>query len=416
MQRNSYLSRFWVVVLALVVAGCGGSSSTPSTPPPTGLKKRVLLANQSTNTVNLLDAQKDTFTTKTFAVTAGTKLLTASGTTIALDSSTSDITIIDNATEVVTFAAPIGDLPFDIALSPDGKTAWAAQRNFGFVQSVDTTTGVAHAVIRIGNARRLAMSPNGTKLLVFVDPQTQVPPNTSTFFVVDTATNAVQTVNNAAHLDQPFTAVFGTSDTQAFILNCGGECGGTASSVVSVDFSTSPATFASAPILVPGGATVGLLNGTNLYVAGTASPATGPGPACPLSRCGALTIINTSALTAGTAVPITDGDHEKMAFANNRLYVGANGCTVDPGTAANTVRGCLSIFNTATPGTKFPQESSFRQNFDVTGLQPITGRSVIYVIQGGELDIFDTNTDALATGITQLDVVGKAMDVVLIDP
>jgi DNA-binding beta-propeller fold protein YncE len=415
MQRNSYLSRFWVVVLALVVAGCGGSSSTPSTPPPTGLKKRVLLANQATNTVNLLDAQKDTFTTKTFAVTAGTKLLTASGTTIALDSATSDITIIDNATEVVTFVAPIGDLPFDIALSPDGKIAWTAQRNFGFVQSVDTTTGVAHAVIRIGNARRLAMSPNGTKLLVFVDPQTQVPPNTSTFFVVDTATNAVQTITDAGHLDQPFTAVFGTSDTQAFILNCGVECGGTAASVVSVDFSTATASFAPAlPIAVPGGATVGLLNGTNLYVAGSALPTTGL--PCPLSRCGALTIINTSALTAGTAIPITDGDHEKMAFANNRLYVGANGCTVDPGAAANTVRGCLSIFNTATPGTKFPQESSFRQNFDVTGLQPISGRSVIYVVQAGELDIFDTNTDALASGVTQLDIVGKAMDVVLIDP
>jgi hypothetical protein len=105
-----------------------------------------------------------------------------------------------------------------------------------------------------------------------------------------------------------------------------------------------------------------------------------------------------------------------MAFANNRLYVGALGCTVDPGIAANTVRGCLSIFNTATPGTKFPEELAFRQNFDVTGLQPISGRSIIYVIQGAELDILDTNTDAPASGVTQIDVVGKAFDVVQIDP
>jgi hypothetical protein len=41
---------------------------------------------------------------------------------------------------------------------------------------------------------------------------------------------------------------------------------------------------------------------------------------------------------------------------------------------------------------------------------------VIYVVQAGELDIFDLNTDAPATGITQLDVVGRAIDVVLIDP
>jgi DNA-binding beta-propeller fold protein YncE len=421
MRRNSYLSQFFVASLALAMAGCGGSSSSSNTPKPTGLKKRVLLSNSTSNAVNVLDAQKDTFSTKSLGVASPTKMLTAGGTTIVMDSAGSNVTIIDNATEAVTFAAPIGDQPFDIAITPDGKNAWAAMRNFGFVQSVDTTTGVAKPVIRIGNARRLAMSPKGTKLLVFPDPQAQVPPNTSTFFVVDTATAAVQTITDAAHLDQPFTAVFNGSETQAFILNCAGECGTTHgagipndASVVFVDF-TNPAPAFSALTSVPGGATVGLLNGASLYVAGT--PAALPaGVICPLSRCGALTVINATTFAAGSAIPITDGTHEKMAFANNRIYVGASGCTVDSGTAANTVRGCLSIFNTATPGTKFPNESAFRQNFDVTGLQPISGRSIIYIVQGAELDIFDTNADILAPGVTQLDVVGKAFDAVLIDP
>ena len=417
MRRNSYRSRFWVAVLALAVAGCG-SNTTSNQPKLTGLTKRVLLSNVQSGTVNLLDAQKDTFTTKNFTVQSATKMVSAKGITIALNSTLSEITIIDDATEAVTFNAAIGDLPFDIAISPDGKNAWTAQRGFGFVQSVDTSNGVARPVIRIPNASRLAMSPNGTKLLAFSDPQAQAPPNTHTFFVIDTATGNVQTITDAVHLDQPFTAVFGTSDTQAFILNCGQECGGTASSVVSVDFSTPSATFAPAlaPIPVPGGATVGLLNGGNLYVAGTATPTTGPSAACPLSRCGAVTVINTTALTAGSPIPITDGLHGKMAFANNRVYIGAAACSVDPGSAANTTRGCLSIFNATSSAVKFPEESSFRQNFDVTGLQPITGRNVIYVVQAGELDIFDLNTDAPATGITQLDIVGKAIDAVLIDP
>lgn len=396
------------------MAGCG-SSSTSNTPKPTGLKKRVLLSNTAAGTVTVMDAQKDVLSAKVLAVSSPTKMLTAGGTTIAMDSAGSLITVIDNPTEAVTFPAPIGDQPFDIAISPDGKNAWAAMRNFGFVQSVDTTTGVARPVLRISNARRLVMSPNGTKLLVFPDPQGQVPPNTSTFFVVDTATAAVQAVTDAAHLDQPFTAVFNGSDTKAFILNCGAECGGTAASVVFADFTNTPATF-SATIPVAG-ATVGLINGTNLYVAGTPNPApTGPGVGCPISRCGVLTVINATALTAGTAIPITDGDHEKMSFANNRVYVGALGCTVEPGAAANTVRGCLSIFNTSSSAAIFPTESSFRQNFDVTGFQPISGRSAIYIVQGSELDIFDTNTDTLAPGVTQLDVVGKAFDVVQIDP
>jgi hypothetical protein len=41
---------------------------------------------------------------------------------------------------------------------------------------------------------------------------------------------------------------------------------------------------------------------------------------------------------------------------------------------------------------------------------------VIYVVQGGELDIFDSNTDALEAGITQIDIVGNAVAAVLIDP
>ncbi|HEY2114195.1 MAG TPA: hypothetical protein VGJ51_03855 [Candidatus Angelobacter sp.] len=414
MRRNSYLSQIWVVALALAFAGCGSSTSS-NQPKPTGLKKRVLLSNQAVSTVNLLDAQKDTFTAKNLGASSPTKLVTAGGITAAMDSAGSVITIIDNATETVTFGAPIGDQPFDIAISPDGKKAWAAMRDFGFVQAVDTSSGVAFQVIRISNARRLVMSPKGSKLLVFPDPQSDVPPNTHTFFVVDTTTGSFQTITDAVHLDQPFTAVFGSSDTQAFVLNCGAECGGTAASVVSVDFTTATPAFAPAAPIAVAGATVGLMNGTNLYVAGT-SPTLPVGLTCPISRCGELTVINTGALTAGNPVAITDGTHEKMAFANNRVYVGASGCTVDPGTAANTVRGCLSIFNTGSSGVTFPQESSFRQNFDVTGLQPISGRSVIYVIQGGEIDFFDTNTDAVATGITPIDVVGKAFDAVLIDP
>jgi DNA-binding beta-propeller fold protein YncE len=414
MRRNSYLSHLLVASLAVAIAGCGSSTSS-NAPKPTGLKKRVLISNTNAGTVTVIDAQKDQVSTKILAANSPTKLLTAAGTTIAMSSAISLITVIDNATETVTFPSPIGDQPFDIAISPDGKNAWAAMRNFGFVQSVDTTTGVARPVLRLGNARRLVMSPKGTKLLVFPDPQAQVPPNTNTFFVVDTATSAVQVVTDALHLDQPVTAVFNGNETQAFILNCGPECGGTTASVVFADFTNPTATF-SAPILVPG-ATVGLINGSNLYVAGTPTLApTGPGPGCPISRCGELTVINATALTAGTPIPITDGDHEKMSFTNNRLYVGASRCTVEPGTAANTTRGCLSIFNTGTSTTAFPQESSFRQNFDVTGFQPISGRNVIYIVQGAELDIFDTNTDALLAGITQIDVVGQAFDVVQIDP
>src|SRR5438270_526032 len=418
MRPNGYFSAGWAVLLAAVLAGCGSSSSSTQ-PKPTGLKKRVLLSNLQSNTVNLLDAQKDVFTTKNMGVATPAKMVTAGGQTVVLDNTQADLTIIDNTKESVTASALLDDLPSDIAITTDGKTAFAAERNLGAVQFAATVDGtVSPSIIHIPAARRLVMSPNGSKLLVFSDPQAQAPPNTNTFFIIDTASKGLAAVTSP-NLDQPITAVFGSSDNQAFILNCGAECGGTAAGVVSVDFSgvfSTPAVPATVgtPVSVPA-ATVGLLNGSSLFVAGT--PAALPlGLTCPLSRCGTLTTVNTSSLTASAPVAITDGQHGKMAMANSRLYIGASGCTVDPGTAANTIRGCLSIFNTSTPGVKFPVQSSFRQNFDVTGLQPISNRSVIYVIQGGELDIFDTTTDAPATGITQLDVVGRAIDVVQIDP
>ena len=419
MQRNSYFSRLWVAVLAFAVAGCGSGNNNSGTAPLTGLSKRVLVSNIENGTLSFVDAKKDQLNAKTLSSPSASKMLTAGGTTISMDTAGSELTIVDNATEAVTFNAPIGDQPFDIAISPDGKTAWAAMRNFGFVQSVDTTTGIARPVIRIGNARRLVMSPTGTKLLVFPDPQAEVAPNTHTFFVVDTATSAVQTITDPVHLDEPFTAVFGTSETQAFILNCGAECGGTTASVVSVDFTGGAQNFGTN--LTVAGATVGVLNGTTLYVAGTppAPPSSIPLAVCPLSRCGQLTVVNVSngaAPSAGAPIPITDGLHENMAFTTTgRVYIGAGGCSVEPGTAPTTTRGCLTIFNTTTSTTLFPAESSFRQNFNVTGLLPITGRNVIYVVQGGALDIFDTSTDALETGITPIDIVGDAQDAVLLD-
>lgn len=416
MRPNGYLSVVWMMALAAVI-GCGSSSSS-NTAPLTGLSKRVLVTNQEGSVVHFVDAKRDQLNAKVLSAPGATKIVTANGKTVVLDSTANALTIIDNPTEAVTFTLNLDDLPVDVAITTDGKTAFAAESDLGEIRFGTTADGILSTqIIHFPNARRLVMSPNGSKLLVFSDPQTQAGINS--FLIIDTASKGTMEVTSSS-FDQPITAVFGTSDTQAFILNCGAECGGTAASVVSVDFSgifNTPSVPATVGTPIPvSAATTGLLNGTTLYVAGTPNPApTGPGAACPLSRCGTLTTVNTSSLTASAPVPITDGLHGVMAFANNRVYVGSTSCSVDPGSTANSVRGCLTIFNTGTSATTFPQESSFRQNFDVTGLQPISNRNIIYVIEAGELDVFDTTTDALAN-ITQIDIVGKAIGAVQIDP
>jgi hypothetical protein len=77
------------------------------------------------------------------------------------------------------------------------------------------------------------------------------------------------------------------------------------------------------------------------------------------------------------------------------------------------IRGCLSILDTGTGALQFPEFPPLRTSFDVTAIQPISGRTVVYVCEGGELDIFD-GTGAFTPN--QVDVVGKATDVVMIDP
>jgi hypothetical protein len=188
--------------------------------------------------------------------------------------------------------------------------------------------------------------------------------------------------------DHPVWGVFSSDDLTAYILNCGAECGGTSASITPLDMTTNlPGT----PIPVCA-ATIGLLNGTSLYVAGTPS-----GGAC--GNSGTLQVVDVNAATVSAPAAITDGYHYRMEMgANGQLFVGARTCS----------SACLSIFNIANSKVAIPAQSG-----DVTGIQPIRNRNVVYVCQNGGLLIYDTATDMLQT--TQVTIRGQAVDVKLVD-
>ncbi|MGH9579856.1 MAG: hypothetical protein ACRD2R_02585, partial [Terriglobales bacterium] len=75
---------------------------------------------------------------------------------------------------------------------------------------------------------------------------------------------------------------------------------------------------------------------------------------------------------------------------------------------SNLVEGCLSIVNA---GSLSVVMNPPRGN--VTGLQPISGRDVVYVAEGGELRIYSSTTDSLQS--RQIDFVGSVADVKSID-
>ncbi len=162
-------------------------------------------------------------------------------------------------------------------------------------------------------------------------------------------------------------------------------------------------------------ATYGLLSGNTLYVAGTKPgfSCAGSAAATLAATCGEVSVVDLASMTVTATATITDGYHNKMAMgANNQLFIGARTCTninvPASGNNPGEVRGCLSIFDTGKSTVVVPPKTG-----DVTGLQPISKRSVVYVVQNGALNIYDTTTDKLQT--TQVDIVGQAVDVKQID-
>jgi hypothetical protein len=206
--------------------------------------------------------------------------------------------------------------------------------------------------------------------------------------------------------DRPVAALFSSDDNTAYVLNCGPECGGKAASVQIVDMTTQ------APVGLPvpvAAATAGLLNGNTLYLAGTppTSPANACGGSTAATTCGRVSVVNIAAKTVANSQVITDGYHNRIDLSQNgQLFIGARNCTNVNN--SSEVRGCLSIFNTLNPGVVFPPD-----NGDVTGIQAISNRDVVYVVENGELRIYDTTTDKL--GPTQIDLNGQAIDVKQVD-
>jgi hypothetical protein len=170
-------------------------------------------------------------------------------------------------------------------------------------------------------------------------------------------------------------------------------------------------------------ATIGLLKGNSLYVAGTPKLApdndcSGATPATAATTCGRLSVINIGSLSA-SSVAITDGYHDRIQMSfNNQLFVGSRNCTSinQPLSKTGTeIRGCLTIANT-TSGSVAPSAIIVPPDQgDVTGIEPITNRNVAYVCEGGRLRIYDTTTDKLETNPQQPNVIGQAVDVKQVD-
>jgi hypothetical protein len=203
------------------------------------------------------------------------------------------------------------------------------------------------------------------------------------------------------------------------VLNCGPECGGTQAGIVTIPISSavlngnqagpSGLGLQAGPVLpVPGGATNAVQSGTTLYVAGQQLQPDG-------LLAGYLSAVNLGSYAVTGQYSISDGTHEKMAFADDdTLWVGSLRCQngerfKDNQAGQNVQFGCLTMFNTSTNAVTVD-----RYIGDLTGIADVEGLHKVYVGEGGQVHIYNTaNFSELDN--TNVTVTGTVSDVAYMD-
>jgi hypothetical protein len=414
---------FLLLAASLTLPNCGSSRSTAT---QSGLTHRAFFSeNVSASTISagvyIVNAQNDIdlgLSPIGAGNTPGMMVVTPNrNQTLVFSPDGNQFTVITNATESSAGNIILPGFTESFVVSPDSSTAYAAVptaavvgQSPGVVDILSLRGVTFTGEIDIPSVRYLSIGNTGNRILAFSDNSDSVAVITPSNIGTGTA------VTTVGGFDRPVAAFFSSDDSTAYVVNCGAECGGVQAGVQTLDLTTNPPTpRGSVPAQA---ASVALVDGSTMYLAGTPYSGGVPSQACPpgttkATACGLLTIVDLSTMTVTNSAPImiTDGYHNRMSQgANGQLFIGARTCTEI--TAVNTgdeVRGCLSIYNTHTGAVVIPPATG-----DVTGIQPIANRTVVYVVQGGSLGIYDTTTDKLQTlQITNL--IGQFVDVKTVD-
>lgn len=397
-MKKSALLRALPVIALLGVVSCS-SYGSPGNKPPSGLTERVL-ASQSASSPTappglvIIDGQYDTVGRGEISVGNAPGLMVTSperSTLLSFDSLTNKVDVVNTAKETLTGSIQLPGATTSM-VAPQPSLGFAAVPSAslngsspGAVVQMNLTTGGTTATIGVPGAQTIVSNSTGSQLLAFSndsDSVTIVSPA-----LLNTGTPVTVAVPG---FDRPVYGFF--SGNSVYILNCGAQCGGTQASVQILDLGTSPPSAgASVPV---DAATIGLISGSTLYVAGT-SPTNNlcTGETTAATTCGRLDIVNLGSMTVAGSVVITDGYHDRIDMGlNGQLFIGSHTCT-NIGNVNNItgeVRGCLSIYNTLNNSVVIPPD-----NGDVTGLQGFTTRYVEYVAEGGNLRVYYTITDTL---------------------
>ncbi|HKM48442.1 MAG TPA: hypothetical protein VJX69_12690 [Terriglobales bacterium] len=425
-MKKALILLLFLLPATLMWLSCGSSAPSGSTQ-TSGLKYRAFITNNVSSgsgsagifIVNAVTDVRPIISPISAGNTPGMMVLTPNRAQTVVFSgngtqfSDNQLSLVNNAAETVANKLTLPGITESFVVSPDSSSVYVAVptapvvgQSPGIMVVVALNSGSITGEVEVPSLHYLSMDNSGNRILGFSDNSDAVAVITPSNIGIP-GSSAVSLVSG---FDHPVAAFFTSDDTTAYVVNCGAECGGTQASIQTLDL-TNNTSGPSGVVCTQGGnpqcvgtldlpaASVALVNGSTIYVAGTPVP---PQP-CPAGTaaqtCGLLTILDLSSLTVtNSGIVITDGYHNRIALgANGQLFIGARTCT-EISTATET-RGCLSIYNTL-PATKVGSVPPGGvlippANGDVTGIQPIPTRDVVYVVQNFALNIYDDTIDAL---------------------
>ena len=477
-KRSLVICALAAIATAGVLAGCGTTYYFAGRVlPPSGIANRVLIAIQNPSAVargqlQFVDAFYDirqSFNDKipAFFISGFSGALPSTIQNMPEEqvgavygSGDGSFTLINYAKETTSgTAATLTSLSSSVFIARTGTYVIAANQQADQLTVINKTSGGSYP-LSLPGVYHVSMNPGGTVMLAFVQ-------NSNYAYYPRKLTSADSTSLAAYYLthqtwpapyvdcepkdlpgmclaqvqdpttgsplvfDRPVKGVFSEDGSSIFILNCGPECGGTASSVSIL--STAPfnvqdgeqsgsvptqAALTAKTIKVPGGASNALEtpSGSNnvdtLYVLGEGST-TGTLAAGQLFS-GFLTPINLTNDTAAAPISVSDsapGQRTRMILADdNTLWLGGIRCTEGQRYATGQPYGCLTMFNISTNTVTMIEP----YQGDLTGLAAVTGLHKLDLAEGGQVYIYSTS-DGSAINNFYVTTTGTAYDVAYMD-
>jgi hypothetical protein len=486
-KRSLWFSSAGALVAALILAGCGSTTYFAGrTLPPSGLTNRVLIAIQNpsvaaSGALIFVDAFYDIRYSYNQKV-AGFSITGYSGQL--------PVTIQNMPEEQVGAVYGAGDgslhtenyqkesdggtqkglngLSSSIFITRNFNYIFAANQQATVLTAVDNSNGGTYA-LSLPGVYRVSVNPGGSAAVAFVqnsdygyyvrkltanetlaysggsstwpkaamDCEPQNSPGWCLFQMqspdhVDATGNAF---GAPLVFDRPVKAVFSADGNTAYVLNCGAECGGSASSISKVplspmiflsgqhsgnlptnsalhtDCATAP-NMTSCTLAIPGGSSNALVSTSTMYVAGQQLQPDG-------LFTGNVTVVNlsqtaSSTISAASPISISDGAPgapSRMLMADdNTLWIGMTKCNNGERFKTGQPYGCLTMFNTSSNTVTLLEPYLG----DLNGIAAVTGLHKVYVAQGGQVYIYHT-TDGSSINNQYVTVTGTASDVAFMD-